>query len=262
MLSNSIRIGEKEIIMLQKVKEVSSAEELSGLSNVIRHCIRYCAVHKIDYKKVYEWYEYSNLKNVYPTERIVSYTCDENDFEVVARAIKTDLGLSRPRQSAIVRYAIRAAYYYLIESSEENKPLDKENEDLPIPTHIPLDQVVFKTVYDTSNYKYKEQLLMVCREYLEGAGIKLANKMRREMLDKIRSFSDQFDNIDNMLPPRKRIRGENIIYISKTIAGYFLCLVDAGLLGIKELIEKIEEINLNFQKTNKSQSKMKEEEEE
>ncbi len=251
MLSNSIRIGDEEIKMLEGVKRVSSAEKLSGDSSVIRYCIEYCAVHTIDFGRVYKWFSDSNVKTT--TKTIVSYTCDEKDFEVVARAVKSKLGLLRPRQSAIVRYAIRAAYYYLTESSEENKPLDKDNKDLPIPTHIPLDQVVFKTVYDTSNHGNKEQLLMVCREYLEGAGVELANKMREEMLVKIRAFSDQFDNIDKMLPPRKRIRGGNIIYISKAIAGYFLFLAEIEQFDIEELIEKTEEINRNFQKPIKSE---------
>ena len=73
------------------------------------------------------------------------------------------------------------------------------------------------------------------------------------MLVKIRAFSDQFDNIDKMLPPRKRIRGGNIIYISKAIAGYFLFLAEIEQFDIEELIEKTEEINRNFQKPIKSE---------
>ena len=240
MLSNSIRIGEEESKMLKEVKRVSSAEKLSGDSSVIRYCFEYCAVHTIDFGRVYEWFSDSNVKTISPTKTIVSYTCDESDFEAVAVAIKAQLGLIRPRQSAIVRYAIRAAYYYLVESSS---PIPTESY-LPIPSHI--DQVVFKMVYDTSNHGNKEQLLVVCRDYLEGAGIELADKMREEMLVKIRAYSDLFDNIDKLLiTPRKRIRGANIIFISKAIAGYFLLLVDEGHIGIgiKELIEKIEAIN-------------------
>lgn len=160
---------------------------------------------------------------------------NESNYDEVAEQIKDTFGLKRITAPYLIRLVLVNYLSFLRNHEKENSITIAEKM-----ADFGMDCLVFKNSYELSEDDSKEELLDLVRKYLEKFNIKLNMRIRSQMNQKIKQYSDFF-NIEKYSPkPRSNFGTCDIRFVSKSFTGILLTLVEIGEYETEEIIHSLE----------------------
>ncbi len=157
---------------------------------------------------------------------------DEDKYCRALTEVKEAFSLERVKAPYLVKLVLTYYLTLLIKKDIASTVSEMAN--------IGVDCLVFKNVFDISDYEYKENLLMLSRKYLADYDIELNRTLREQMDGKIRAYSDYFNREKYFPKLRSNFGTCDIRFISKSFAGLLLTLVETGNYNIEEIVRWLE----------------------
>lgn len=226
----SIRPTSQIIMLFEEIKVVDGNQE-SDRSAIFKRALETVVGNNVDWREV----KAINVKEITPEYTIpefVKLKVDEDKYCSALTEVKEAFSLERVKAP----YLVKLVLYYYLTLLIKNDIASTVSEI----ANIGVDCLVFKNVFDISDYEYKESLLILSRKYLTDYDIELNGRLREQMDGKIRAYSDYFNREKYFPKPRSNFGTCDIRFISKSFAGLLLTLVETGSYSIEDIVQWLE----------------------
>lgn len=232
----SIRSNKQITSLLIEIQEYQEAANRTEIVN--------WALEKALEQKV-EWRSFSNITinevmGELKQPEFIQIRVNKKNYEEIEEEIKDYFKLKRVTAPYLIKLILLNYLGYL------TKLRDNEDKESIITAKkmvdFGIDGLVFKNSYELSNDTNKEKLLEVVRKYLEVYDKDLNEKIRFQMNQKIKQYSDFFNINRYSTKPRSTFGTCNIRFVSKVFAGLLITMAEIEEYEIKEIINTLESI--------------------
>jgi len=217
--------------------EIQKYQEAANRTEIANWALEEAVEQKVD------WIEVSKFKIEVAEEEIkqpefMQIRVDEEKYITVVEQIMDTFKLKRLKAPYLVQMILKNYYLSNFKKGYKDEIIGKAEKMID----YGIDPLVFKNAYELSDDLNKEQLLELARQYLEEYDTELNNKIRLQMNQKIKQYSDFFNSNRYLQKTRTDFGTCNIRFVSKCLAGLLLILIECGDYATKEIIQSLKKV--------------------
>lgn len=214
--------------------EIQDYQETANRNEIVNSALEKSIEQKVDWRVATKFKVDESSEEIKQPD-FMQIRVDENKYNLVVNEIKQAFDLKRVTAPYLIRLIL--VNYLLFLKNNGNKEVISTVEKI---VDFGIDCLVFKNEYDRSEYAKKELLLVLSRKILE-LNSDLNIKIRSQMNERIRKYSDYF-NIEKYYPrPRSDFGTCNIVFVSKVLAGLFLLISEVEEINPDKMVETLQE---------------------
>jgi len=214
--------------------EIQEYQEAANRTEIVNWALEKAIDQKVEWRVVSKL-KIKEIEIASKQPEFMQIRVNEGNYDKVAEQIKDAFELKRLTAPYLIKLVL-VNYLSSLKNGEKEESISTAEKIVD----FGIDCLVFKNAYELSHQENKEELLGLVRIYLEEYDAELNKKIRSQMNEKIKQYSDFFNIEKYSQKPRSNFGTCDIRFVSKSFAGLLLTLVESFDYKIEEIIDSLE----------------------